>query len=743
MQRQLIFRVAIVLALIAIVFPPLPVERVSAGPDDFAVTNGWFYSQTNGKPGGGEIGFTVSNADGIPFWDWFNTFGGVTAVGYPVSHRFLWNGFTVQAFQKVVFQWRPEAKAVFFVNVFDELTASGKDGWLSVARQVPGPVDWKSDQGKAWDEIVKNHQALLDKNAAIKSTYFGTTDPVTSHGLPMSVEEYPNVVVLRAQRKVFQLWKIQVPWAAAGQVVVANGGDVGKEAGMYPPGAIVPLGPGVLPPNFVVTPATAAATPLPAAVATITTTPVVTATATVTTTPVAATATQTPAPATATTAAGGKMPLVGFWDDAVSDDAALVRAVESGAAWVRTAVSWDQVETTQASPPAYAWDKYDRQLKLLSDRGLKPIVTIVGAPKWAADPSCGPFKPGGQDRFVLFLKALVQRYSVAPYGVKTWMLYEEPDAPADKAEAGQQGCWGKDPAGYGAMLRAVYPAIHSVDADAKVSTGALAADWFDDQGGIYPRNFLRDVLDPAKGNAGGSIDIVAFNYSYSFRRNWEKYGTGLLGKAQGIREQLNAFGLKKPLMVGKVGMLTGGNSGKTAEDMAVYVAQSLTVGLVDRARGADGIQIANWNSLRGPALADWGGGNFGLVTPEGAPKAGYRALQNWMRELSAAVFLKNESEPTYDENPSTRRCEADKPFLCDSVQKVTFSIEDGAREKWVVWLDSGRTDSKTFSLRKYAVPASRYVSALDKYGQQVIIQREGDFVTMPVTESPLYVLMKK
>lgn len=731
MPRTVAARAAFSLAFFAMFFTQLPPQAFSAGPDDFAVNNGWFYSQTNGKPGGGESGFTVSNADGIPFWDWFNTFGGVTAVGYPVSHRFQWNGFTVQAFQKVVFQWRPEAKAVFFVNVFDELSSAGKDGWLGIAKQVPGPADWKVDTGKPWPEIVRNHQALLEKNPDIKSAYLGMPDPVTSHGLPMSVEEYPNVVVLRAQRKVFQQWKIQVPWAAAGQVVVANGGDVGKEAGIYPAGAIVPLGPGVLPPQLAVTPVvSSSATPAPAVTPSPTATP-------------SATRTANAAGTTAAPTVQGKNPLLGVWDDAVVDDASLTKAAESGAAWVRTVVSWEQIEPSQAAPPAFSWDKYDRQLKLISDRGLRPIVTIAGAPKWAAEPACGPFKPGGQDRFVQFVKALVQRYSAAPYSVKTWMFYEEPDAPADRADPGTPGCWGKDPAGYGAMLRAVYPAIKAIDAEAKVSTGSLAADWFDDQGGVYPRSFLKDVMDPAKGNAGGSVDIVAFNYAYVFRRNWEKFGTGILGKAQGIREQLSAFGLKKPLLVGKVGMLTEGGSGKTSEDMAVYLAQTLTALQAERARNGDGVQIGIWNGLRGNPQPDWGNGNFGLLAPDGSPKAAYKVLQNWIRELGGATLLKNESEPSYDENATARRCEPDKPFLCDSVEKLTFSVEEGVREKWVVWLDPGRTDNKTYSLRKFAVPANRYLSAFDKYGQQVIIQREGDSVTVPVTESPLFILLKK
>jgi uncharacterized protein YkwD len=37
---------------------------------------------------------------------------------------------------------------------------------------------------------------------------------------------------------VIQQWKVAVPWAAAGQVTIANGGDVGREASLYPSEAV-------------------------------------------------------------------------------------------------------------------------------------------------------------------------------------------------------------------------------------------------------------------------------------------------------------------------------------------------------------------------------------------------------------------------------------------------------------------------------------------------------------------------
>ena len=46
--------------------------------------------------------------------------------------------------------------------------------------------------------------------------------------------------VVRCQRAVFQHWKVDMPWARAGQVVISNGGDVAKEARLIPQEVIVP-----------------------------------------------------------------------------------------------------------------------------------------------------------------------------------------------------------------------------------------------------------------------------------------------------------------------------------------------------------------------------------------------------------------------------------------------------------------------------------------------------------------------
>src|SRR5436309_13260660 len=95
------------------------VPGADAAPLDRAVASGHFYTQTAGRDGG--AGFRVTNDGGVKLWDEFQRLGGVDGLGYPISRRFTWKGFTVQAMQKGVLQWRPETGQAWLTNVFDEL----------------------------------------------------------------------------------------------------------------------------------------------------------------------------------------------------------------------------------------------------------------------------------------------------------------------------------------------------------------------------------------------------------------------------------------------------------------------------------------------------------------------------------------------------------------------------------------------------------------------------------------------
>jgi uncharacterized protein YkwD len=227
----------LVICLLAALLPaPLPAK---AAPLDFPVPGGHFFTQAASNDG--TLGFAVLDDGSAQFWSEFQRLGGVAGVGYPISQRFTWDGFVVQAMQKGVLQWRPEVGRAYFVNVFDQLALAGKDDWLLSVRSTPRPLGSDFDGGRSWDEVVAGRLALLDANPAIKAVYFAVSDPLNLYGLPASrVVDNGDHYAIRLQRAVIQQWKVVVPWARAGQVTVANGGDVGKEAGLFPATVLMP-----------------------------------------------------------------------------------------------------------------------------------------------------------------------------------------------------------------------------------------------------------------------------------------------------------------------------------------------------------------------------------------------------------------------------------------------------------------------------------------------------------------------
>lgn len=223
---------------------PAPAALISStsGPD-YDVAGGHFYTQTNGRGGEGGQGFAITDEDGVRLWSEFQRLGGVAELGYPVSRRFTWNGFVVQATQRAVLQWRPEVGQVYLANVFDALHERGKDPWLQSYRATPPLLDTSPDSGLSWDQVVDRHIAFLNNNAAIRTSYWNDSDPLQHYGLPMSYADFGNVYVIRCQRATFQQWKADVPWARAGQVTIANGGDVALEAGLFDQSVGQPVAP--------------------------------------------------------------------------------------------------------------------------------------------------------------------------------------------------------------------------------------------------------------------------------------------------------------------------------------------------------------------------------------------------------------------------------------------------------------------------------------------------------------------
>ena len=233
------------LVLLCSILIDSPIATAQAA--DYPVPGGWFFSQTGGDSPEAGDGYTVVDDEYARFWSAFQDFGGVEAVGYPVSRRFVWDGFLTQAMQKVVFQWRPDTESVAFVNVFDDLHRRGFDQAL-VDQLMPAEERFE-ESGLTFEQIVQQRTQLLAEEPALLATYQAASNPLQFFGLPTSkIQTFPGLRSIRMQRAVLQIWTQDFPWAKAGQVTIANGGDVAKQLGMFPAGAMYPAPAPVPPP---------------------------------------------------------------------------------------------------------------------------------------------------------------------------------------------------------------------------------------------------------------------------------------------------------------------------------------------------------------------------------------------------------------------------------------------------------------------------------------------------------------
>lgn len=598
------------LAAVALVVTGLPFSQVPpvAAADDYAIAGGHFFTQTGG---GGGKGFAVTDEGGVRFWSEFRRLGGVQAVGYPISQRFQWDGFTVQVMQRAVFQWRPEAGQVYFANTFDLLSSAGKDDWLLGVRQTPRPLGGDFDAGKEWPAVVSTRLALLDENPAIRQKYFSVVgDPVMMNGLPTSrVTDMGNHYALRAQRVAFQQWKENVPWARAGEVTVALGGSIAAEAGLLPQEALV---------------AHDAAAPGPAALSAA---------------PPAPAATAPPPPSSAQLGGLG----YGMQVDANADyGRALQLTRQAGFNWVKVQARWEDLE---GEPGNINWGFFDRVIGGAEAAGAKILLSVVTAPMWSRPPGSShdvPGPPADPQTFANFVGAIAARYPGRVGGYEIWN---------EQNLAREWGGNGRQNAGeYVRMLQASYRAIKAADPAAAVVVGALTpagnvnlgagllavddvqyfAQMYDagmkgffDAVGAHPSGFNNAPdLNPLDGAVLGRAGSFRAHRSFYFR-NFERYREIMVQRGDG----------GKQIWITEFGWASGPNPApeygyavdNSEQDQANYLVRAFQIA---RERGYIGpMFIWNLNFAPGADGGDVQGKRvFGILNSDWSPRPAYHAL---------------------------------------------------------------------------------------------------------------------
>jgi hypothetical protein len=211
-------------------------------PSDWAIPNGWFYTQVHGQGGApGTHGYAVTDSDGMPFWTAYQRLGGPTVLGYPLSRRFTADGATMQVFQRGVLRHDATAERVAPLRLLDRLSAAGHDQALATQWGIPElemPLPADAPEAAVADRL----QEVLADHAALRAYLASVPEARALLGAPTSrVHDVGAFDIVRFQGGALQQWKEEVPWAKAGDVTAANVGEIAVALGQFPEQALVPV----------------------------------------------------------------------------------------------------------------------------------------------------------------------------------------------------------------------------------------------------------------------------------------------------------------------------------------------------------------------------------------------------------------------------------------------------------------------------------------------------------------------
>ena len=333
--------------------------------------------------------------------------------------------------------------------------------------------------------------------------------------------------------------------------------------------------------------------------------------------------------------------------------------VAANISWVRlVGVLWSSVEPTQGT---YNWSglaDLEIELQDASSKGIQVILLVKSTPGWArkdggTGPSCGPIAVDKLPAFGNFMRAMVARYSVSPYNVKYWELWNEQDTPYFAVDPGF-GCWGdgSDPyfggGDYADMLKVVYPQIKAANAQAQVLIGGLLLDC-DPRGACaavghdpLPPKYLEGIL---QNNGGPFFDGVSFHaYDYysptsgqyanpNWASAWNTTGPVLIAKSQFIQSLLSQYGVTGKFLMNTESALICGSTGQEsyclvdafANTKAYYVTQSYSAAI------AEGLRANLWYNVLG-----WR--NSGLLNNDLSPQLAYTSFKFAISELTDTAY---------------------------------------------------------------------------------------------------------
>ncbi len=352
---------------------------------------------------------------------------------------------------------------------------------------------------------------------------------------------------------------------------------------------------------------------------------------------------------------------------------------ESGATWIRrNGVIWSDVEPEEGNRKWEVLASLENELKWAAQYNIKVILIVRNTPAWAQKVSgkaCGPIKEEKFLAFAQFMRDLVARYSVSPYNVKYWELWNEPDVAYTLVQDQDSpfGCWGDANdeyygGGYYAdMLKVVYPEIKAADSQAQVLNGGLLLDCDPTPGGgcekpgdprdlgrfsahdSRPPKFIEGVLRNGGGNYLDGISFHAYDYfgnvipgtttaeyregqyvNVYWQSSWITTGPALLAKARYLNNLLTTYGLSNKFLINTENALLCVQEDKcqTTEYLktkAYYVTESYMLASIESFRSNIWYTLTGWR-------------NSGLVDGSNQKLDAYRAFEYFTRQVPGSIF---------------------------------------------------------------------------------------------------------
>ena len=390
------------------------------------------------------------------------------------------------------------------------------------------------------------------------------------------------------------------------------------------------------------------------------------------------------------------------------DDSAGLAEMRSAGAYIlrRGPFKWKDVEPIAPidGVHTYIWDSpavqsFEEELLNAQSNDMTAVMIVGSAPEWARedqvnDYTCAPIDQADLDDFAVFMVEIVKRYSMPPYNVKYFELYNEPDIdpsvlPSIYPLDNGFGCWGDtdDPyygGGYYAeMLKVVYPKIKTADPNAQVLVGGLLLDCDPvnppENKDCTPSKFLEGILLALQADGGDFFDGISFHaydyYNYdglgkfsniNWHSSWNTTGPVNIAKTRYIVDLLSKYGYSQSEK-----LLLNTESAIICSELypcddtaypdfeltkAYYLVQAYAVAI------AEGLDANIWYSAKG-----WR--DSGLLNPDLSHHNAYDAYLTSRKMLANAEFIQ-------------------ELHLYSRVAEYEFVRANG-RKMWVLWSRDG------------------------------------------------------